>query len=65
MWYLGLSFRIGDRNGRRSVGVSAICGLRQALSAVLGHADRREPMRDYCLGLLMPIARKVSNRWQR
>jgi len=25
---------------------------------VLGHADRQEPMRDYCLGLLMPIARK-------
>ena len=30
----------------------------EALGAVLGHADRREPMRDYCLGLLMPIARK-------
>ena len=24
----------------------------------LGHADRQEPMRDYCLGLLMPIERK-------
>ena len=30
----------------------------EALGAVLGHADRPEPMRDYCLGLLMPIARK-------
>ena len=30
----------------------------EALGAVLGHADRQEPMRDYCLGLLMPIARK-------
>jgi SRSO17 transposase len=30
----------------------------EALGAVLGHADRREPMRDYCLGLLMPIERK-------
>jgi SRSO17 transposase len=30
----------------------------EVLGAVLGHADRQEPMRDYCLGLLMPIARK-------
>ncbi len=30
----------------------------EALGEVLGHADRQEPMRDYCLGLLMPIARK-------
>jgi SRSO17 transposase len=30
----------------------------EVLGAVLGHADRREPMRDYCLGLLMPIERK-------
>jgi SRSO17 transposase len=30
----------------------------EALGAVLGHADRQGPMRDYCLGLLMPIARK-------
>jgi len=30
----------------------------EALGAVLGHADRQEPMRDYCLGLLMPIERK-------
>jgi len=30
----------------------------EALGQVLGHADRQEPMRDYCLGLLMPIARK-------
>ena len=27
-------------------------------AAVLGHADRQEPMRDYCLGLLMPIERR-------
>jgi hypothetical protein len=25
---------------------------------VLGHADRQQPMHDYCLGLLMPIERK-------
>src|SRR5499433_3029939 len=30
----------------------------EALGAALGHADRQEPMRDYCLGLLMPIERK-------
>src|SRR5271169_1175612 len=30
----------------------------EALGAELGHADRQEPMRDYCLGLLMPIERK-------
>src|SRR5437870_6802567 len=30
----------------------------EALGAVLGHADRQEPMRDYCVGLLMPIERK-------
>jgi hypothetical protein len=29
----------------------------EALGRVIGHADRQEPMRDYCLGLLMPIAR--------
>ena len=30
----------------------------EALGAVLGHADRQGPMRDYCLGLMMPLARK-------
>jgi SRSO17 transposase len=30
----------------------------EALAGVLGHADRQQPMHDYCLGLLMPIARK-------
>jgi SRSO17 transposase len=30
----------------------------EALGAVLGHADRQQPMQDYCLGLLMPIERK-------
>src|SRR5499425_653228 len=30
----------------------------EALGGALGHADRQEPMRDYCLGLLMPIERK-------
>src|SRR3981081_1524483 len=30
----------------------------ETLGAVLGHADRQQPMHDYCLGLLMPIERK-------
>ncbi|GAC1667298.1 MAG: IS701-like element ISBj9 family transposase [Candidatus Dormibacteraceae bacterium] len=30
----------------------------EALSTALGHADRRGPFRDYCLGLLMPVERK-------
>ena len=30
----------------------------EALGAVLGHADRKQPMHDSCLGLLMPIERK-------
>jgi SRSO17 transposase len=30
----------------------------EGLGQVRGHADRQEPMRDYCLGLMMPIARK-------
>ena len=29
----------------------------EALGQVRGHADRQEPMRDYCLGLMMPLAR--------
>src|SRR6059058_3608401 len=33
-------------------------GYVEALGAVLGHADRHQPMHDYCLGLLMPIERK-------
>ena len=33
-------------------------GYVEALGAVLGHADRQQPMHDYCLGLLMPIERK-------
>jgi SRSO17 transposase len=28
------------------------------LVKVIGHADRADPLRDYCLGLLMPLERK-------
>ncbi len=30
----------------------------EAMARVIGHADRAEPLRDYCLGLLMPGERK-------
>ena len=30
----------------------------EALIGVIGHADRAEPLRDYCLGLMMPVSRK-------
>ena len=30
----------------------------EALTSVLGHADRALPLRDYCTGLLMPAERK-------
>ena len=30
----------------------------EALAQTLGHADRAQPLRDYCTGLLMPGERK-------
>lgn len=30
----------------------------EGLIDVIGHADRAGPLRDYCLGLLMPVERK-------
>ena len=30
----------------------------ESLIGVIGHADRAEPLRDYCMGLMMPVARK-------
>src|SRR5258707_15526864 len=30
----------------------------EGLAEVIGHADRAVPLRDYCLGLLMPSERK-------
>jgi SRSO17 transposase len=46
-------------DGGSSEGSEArFAGYVEALGTVLGHLDRQQPMRDYCLGLLMPIARK-------
>jgi SRSO17 transposase len=35
-----------------------IAGYVEGLVSVLGHADRAKPLRDYCVGLLMPCERK-------
>ena len=43
-------------DGGSSEGSEArFAGYVEALGVVLGHADRQQPMHDYCLGLLMPI----------
>ncbi|MGY4412363.1 SRSO17 transposase [Bradyrhizobium sp. LB7.1] len=30
----------------------------EGLVSVIGHADRAKPLRDYCVGLMMPCERK-------
>ena len=46
-------------DGGSSEGSEArFAGYVEALGVVLCHADRQQPMHDYCLGLLMPIDRK-------
>ena len=37
---------------------TAFDGYVEALIEVIGHADRADPLRDYCTGLMMPVARK-------
>ena len=39
-------------------GTAAFEAYVEALIEVIGHADRAEPLGDYCLGLMMPVARK-------
>ncbi len=43
----------GTGNGEERFGAYS-----DALAEVIGHADRKRPLRDYCLGLLMPGERK-------
>src|SRR5690348_8886513 len=43
--------RSGDAASRFSAYV-------EGLTTVIGHADRAKPLRDYCVGLVMPCARK-------
>jgi SRSO17 transposase len=37
---------------------AAFAAYVEALVEVIGHADRAAPLRDYCLGLMMPVERK-------
>jgi SRSO17 transposase len=37
---------------------SRFAGYVEGLTSVIGHADRARPLRDYCVGLLMPCERK-------
>ena len=37
---------------------AAFDGCVGALTGVIGHADRAGPLRDYCLGLMLPVERK-------
>ncbi len=37
----------------------------EGLVGVIGHADRARPLRDYCLGLLMPSSARAWSRWRR
>lgn len=44
---------------RSSIGSEArFAAFVEALSGVVGHAGRAEPLRDYCTGLLLPVDRK-------
>src|ERR1700720_3029274 len=43
----------------QSTGIEAEFGdYVQNLIDVIGHADRAEPLKDYCLGLMLPVERK-------
>ena len=47
---------MGDRQGDGSE--SRFVAYVEALVSVIGHADRAQPLRDYCMGLVMPGERK-------
>lgn len=44
--------------GEHGSGTTAFESYVEALIGVIGHADRAEPLRDYCMGLMMPVSRK-------
>jgi SRSO17 transposase len=46
-----MDLRKGGSEGRFSAYV-------EGLASVIGHADRAKPLRDYCVGLMMPVGRK-------
>ena len=35
------------------------------LASVIGHADRIGPLRDYCIGLMLPVSARAWSRWRR
>jgi SRSO17 transposase len=43
---------------RSNDGEAQFSAYLEGLSSVIGHADRAKPLRDYCLGLMMPCERK-------
>ena len=43
---------------RSSGGEARFSAYVEGLTSVIGHADRAKPLRDYCLGLMMPCERK-------
>src|SRR5674476_1176477 len=47
---------MGDR--RRDASESRFAAYVEGLVRVIGHADRARPLRDYCMGLMMPCERK-------
>ena len=47
-----------DRRQISDDGKIAICGVFDGIVSVIGHADRAGPLRDYCIGLMMPSERK-------
>ena len=43
---------------RSKDGEARFSAYAEGLTSVIGHADRAKPLRDYCLGLMMPCERK-------
>lgn len=43
---------------RRDASGSRFSAYVEGLVSVIGHADRARPLRDYCMGLMMPCERK-------
>ena len=43
---------------RRDASESRFSAYVEGLVSVIGHADRARPLRDYCMGLMMPCERK-------
>src|SRR5712671_520152 len=46
----------------RQAGHEGFAKYVEALASVIGHADRRGPLRDYCTGLMLPGERKSVER---